>query len=141
MKRSVPVILGLLTVAVSSAWAAAKVPGDVASLFQKRCAVCHKGKTPPRGLSWEPARIAEAIDKPSAEVPELKIIDTASPEASYILKKVRRENDIKGKPMPPLKALEADELKLLEAWVLGLKEFPVPASAVGSPGFNIFRTF
>jgi mono/diheme cytochrome c family protein len=131
MKRSVSVILCLLIVAVAGAWADDKVPDDVASLFQKRCAVCHKGKMPPRGLSWEPARIAEAINKPSAEMPELKIIDTASPEDSYILKKVRRDGH-KGKPMPPLKALDADELKLLETWVLGLKEFPVPASANGA---------
>ncbi|RPI97252.1 MAG: hypothetical protein EHM31_13835, partial [Candidatus Aminicenantes bacterium] len=70
-------IFCLLIVAVAGAWADDKVPGDVAALFQKRCAVCHKGKMPPQGLSWEPGRIAEAIDRPSAEVPELKIIDTA----------------------------------------------------------------
>jgi len=131
MKRSVSVILCLLIVAIAGAWAGDEVPDDVVSLFQKRCAVCHKGKMPPRGLSWEPARIAEAINKPSAEMPELKIIDTASPEDSYILKKVRRDGH-KGKPMPPLKALDADELKLLETWVLGLKEFPLPASANGA---------
>jgi len=134
MKRAVSVILCLLLVAIVSARAGDKVPGDVVSLFQKRCAVCHKGKTPPKGLSWEPTRIAEAIDRASNEVPELKIIDTASPESSYVLKKVRREGGIKGNPMPPLKALEADELKRLETWVLGLKAFPVPSSADGSPG-------
>jgi mono/diheme cytochrome c family protein len=133
MKRAVSIVLCLLIVAVVGAWAGDKVPGDVVSLFQKRCAACHKGKMPPQGLSWEPARIAEAIDRPSAEVPELKIIDTASPEASYILKKVRREGH-KGKPMPPLKALDADELQLLETWIMGLKKFPVPASANGAPG-------
>ena len=133
MKRAVSVILCLLIVAVVGAWAGDKIPGDVASLFQKRCAMCHKGKTPPQGLNWEPGRIAEAIDRPSAEVPELKIIDTATPEASYILKKIRREGH-KGKPMPPLKALDTDELQLLETWILGLKKFPVPVSGNGSSG-------
>ena len=131
MRRSASAILCLLFIAVSWAWSADKVPGDVVALFQKRCAVCHKGKTPPQGLSWEPTHITEAIDRPSREVPELKIIDSASPEASYILKKVHRESDIKGKPMPPMKALDDKELKLLEAWVLGLKRLP------GSPlGFG-----
>ena len=136
MKRAASAILCLLFIAVSWAWSADKVPGDVVALFQKRCAVCHKGKTPPQGLSWEPTHIAEAIDRPSREVPELKIIDSASPEASYILKKVHRESDIKGKGMPPLKALEDKELQLLEAWILGLKRLPAPfsVSAAGSPG-------
>jgi mono/diheme cytochrome c family protein len=133
MKRAVSVILCLLIVSVVGAWAGGKVPGNVASLFQKRCAVCHKGKMPPQGLSWEPGRIAEAIDRPSAEMPDLKIIDTASPESSYILKKIRREDGIKGRPMPPPKALDPDELKLIESWVLGLKELPAFGSANGSP--------
>ncbi len=134
MKKTMTIVLGLFFVATLVAGAADKVPAGVVSLFQKKCAVCHKGKMPPQGLSWEPARIAEALDRPSREVPELKIIDTASPEASYILKKVRRGAGIKGKPMPPPKALAAEELKLLETWVLGLQRFPAPASAVGGPG-------
>lgn len=140
MKRAVSAIVCLLFIAVCGAWSADKVPGDVVALFQKRCAVCHKGKTPPQGLSWEPTHIAEAIDRPSREVPELKIIDSASPEASYILKKIHRESDIKGKPMPPPKALDDKELQLLEAWILGLKRFPVPlsVSAVGEPANGTF---
>jgi mono/diheme cytochrome c family protein len=134
MKKSVAVITVLLVVIVLGASTKEELPGQVVSLFQKRCAVCHRGKTPPRGLSWEPANIAAAIDRPSREMPELKIIDTASPEASYILKKIRREDGIKGRPMPPSKALGADELKVLETWILGLKKFPVPSSAVGTPG-------
>jgi hypothetical protein len=140
MKKAASAILGFLFIAVCGAWSADKVPGDVVALFHKRCAVCHKGKTPPQGLSWEPTHIAEAIDRPSREAPELKIIDSASPEASYILKKVRRESDIKGKPMPPLKALGDKELQLLEAWILGLKRLPVPlpVSAVGGPANGTF---
>lgn len=134
MKRTVPVVVGVLFVLAVSAWTEQTIPGNVVSLFQKRCAVCHKGKTPPQGLSFEPTQIAAAIDAPSREMPDLKIIDTAAPEASYILKKVRRESGIKGKPMPPPKALEADELKVLETWVLGLEKFPVPASATSTSG-------
>ena len=133
MKRTVLVVLSLLGVAVLGAGAQTSVPGNVVSLFEKQCLVCHKGKVASAGLSWERARIAEAIDKPSTEMPELKIIDTASPDASYLLKKVRRDKGIKGQPMPPAKALTADELKVLEDWVNGLKKYPAPASAAGSP--------
>jgi hypothetical protein len=134
MKRTVAIILCLLGVATIGAWAMDKVPGDVVSLFQKKCAVCHKGKTPPQGLSWEPTQIAAAIDRPSSEAPELKIINTASPEESYILKKVRGSAGIKGSRMPLTGALTKDEIKVLENWVLGMKKLPAPASAVGSPG-------
>ena len=154
MKRILPVFLALLIVAAAGAWAAEEVPGEVTSLLQKRCAVCHKGKTPPQGLSWQADKVAEAIDAASREFPEMKIIDTASPESSYVLKKVRGDKGIKGSRMPPTQALGADEIKVLETWILGLKKFPAPVSAVGSPGgnyrigdfdfrigFNIFRTF
>jgi len=120
--------LSLLGVATAGAWAKDKVPGDVASLLQRRCAVCHKGKVPPRGLNWEPTQIAAAIDRPSSEAPELKIIDTASPEASYLLKKVRGDAGIKGSRMPLGAVLGADEIKILETWIRGLKKLPVPAS-------------
>ena len=98
------------------------------TIFQQKCAGCHKGKTPPRGLSWEAGRIAEAVDRPSVEEPGLKIIDTAAPAASYVLKKIRREAGLKGKPMPPLQALAPAELALLESWVMGLKNAPGPAA-------------
>jgi len=64
------------------------------------------------------------------------IIDTAAPEASYLLKKVRRESGIEGKPMPPLKALDAVELELLQTWVLSLKKDSLPLSAAVSPGLG-----
>jgi hypothetical protein len=134
VKRAVSIFLFLLLVASAGAWAQDKIPGNVVSLLQKRCAVCHKGKVPPRGLSWEQTRIAAAIDRPSREAPELKIIDTASPELSYVLRKVRGDAGIKGDRMPPGTALEANDIKVLETWIQGLKKFPVPASAAGSPG-------
>ncbi|HMA55024.1 MAG TPA: DUF5777 family beta-barrel protein [Acidobacteriota bacterium] len=133
MKRVPAFSLVLLFVASGAASAADKIPGDVVSLFQKRCTQCHKGKFPPQGLSWEPAKIAAAIDASSQEKPDLKIIDTASPESSYLLKKVRGESGIKGTRMPPPQALSADEIKILETWIQGLKGFPVPSSAAGSP--------
>ncbi|NTV81434.1 MAG: hypothetical protein HGA24_08435 [Candidatus Aminicenantes bacterium] len=44
-----------------------EVPGPVKTLFQKRCAGCHKGKFPPKGLSLKPASLAAIIDAPSQD--------------------------------------------------------------------------
>jgi cytochrome c2 len=121
MKRSATIIAIAALCAVLGAWAAAEVPENVKSVFRQRCAVCHKGVGAPKGLSWETDKISEALDAPSREVPGLKIIDTKAPEASYLLKKIRRESDITGRPMPPGKALAAEELQTLEAWLAGLK--------------------
>jgi len=97
------------------------IPANVLAVFKKRCVRCHTGPKPPKGLSLIPGRAPSIIDAPSAEVPGLMIIDPNTPEASYLLKKVRREKGIAGKPMPPGKALPADELQVLETWILGLK--------------------
>jgi mono/diheme cytochrome c family protein len=101
--------------------AAADVPDSVKTIVQKNCAGCHKGRTPPKGLNLEPANLAAVIDAPSSGVPGAKIVDSETPEASYLLKKVRREKGIAGRPMPPGKALAAEELRALEEWIAGLK--------------------
>ena len=134
MKRILSVLLVLMLAAAAGARAQGKIPGNVVSLFQKRCAACHQGKSPAGGLSWEPAKIAAAIDAPSQQMPDLKIIDTASPESSYVLKKVRGESGIKGTRMPPTEALNAEEIKILETWIQGLKKSPVPASTGAGTG-------
>ena len=97
------------------------IPAEVQKVFKQHCVRCHTGPKPPKGLSLIPARIASAIDATSAEVPALKIIDRSAPESSYLLKKVRREEGIAGKPMPPGKALTAEEIQVLETWISGLK--------------------
>jgi len=121
MKRIAAVLAILALAAVLGLGAGADVPERVKSLVQKNCAVCHKGKNPPKGLNLEPANLAAVIDAPSSEAPGAKIIDSRSPEASYLLRKVRRGKDIAGRPMPPGRALAAEELRALEEWIAGLK--------------------
>jgi hypothetical protein len=127
MKKILTAGLALLAIAAMGAWAQIKVPGEVASVFAKNCLDCHHGKFPPRGLSWEAKKIEAAIDAPSREVPSLKIIDTAAPESSYVLKKVRGEKGIKGDRMPPTKALGPASIKVLEDWILSLKKVGGPS--------------
>jgi len=121
MKRNIAAGLVLFLAIALGIRAAQDIPDNVIKLLQKRCAVCHKGKNPPRGLNFEPAHVAAVLDAPSKEVPSLKIVDTKSPGTSYLLRKVRREAGIVGRPMPPPKALTAEELQVIEAWIGGLK--------------------
>jgi hypothetical protein len=134
MKRLSALVTVFLLVLAGGAWAAVEVPDGVKALLQKRCAVCHKGKHPPKGLNLEPANVVAILDAPSREVPSLKIIDTKSPGSSYLLKKVRRQSDIAGSGMPPPKALTAAELQVIEAWLVGLNQHPVDGTAMSSPG-------
>ena len=118
-------LLGLAGVSAALSLTASQggqdIPADVLNVFKKNCVRCHTGPKPPKGLRLIPGKIAAVIDAPSAEVPSLKIIDSNDPEASYLLKKIRRQPDIAGKPMPPRKALTAEALQVIEAWIEGLK--------------------
>jgi mono/diheme cytochrome c family protein len=117
-------VCGLLATALpqSGDKASQEIPAAVQAVFKSRCVACHTGSKPPRGLSLIPGRSASILGAPSAEVPSLRIVDTDDPSASYLLKKVRREAGISGKPMPPSKALSVDELRIIEDWILGLKK-------------------
>jgi mono/diheme cytochrome c family protein len=114
-----------LAVALSQAQAesAKAVPANVLEVIKKHCAGCHWGKSPSNGLNLEPGRIQAAIDAPSKELPAMKIIDTADPEASYLLKKVQGASDIKGGRMPRFrKKLPAADIEILQAWLTSLKD-------------------
>jgi mono/diheme cytochrome c family protein len=101
--------------------APAGIPDDVQAVFKNYCVRCHTGSKPPKGLSLIPSKVAAIIDAPSAGVPDLLLVNTKDPGSSYLLKKVRGGEGITGKPMPPGKALPAEDLKVLEAWIAGLK--------------------
>ncbi len=128
MKRTAYLSLALLVLAGAGAALVmppdrgeGDIPADVLSVFKKNCVRCHTGPKPPKGLSLIPAKIASAFEAPSAEVPEAKLIVPGDPGGSYLMKKVRREDGIAGKPMPPGKALAAEEIQVLETWISGLK--------------------
>ena len=100
------------------------MPEDVKTIFKERCAVCHKGKYPPKELNLEPEGLPDSLlDAPSREQPSLKLVDTASPEASYLLKKIKGDKSITGKSMPPpgKPALTGNEIALIENWIMGLR--------------------
>ncbi|HVP91640.1 MAG TPA: hypothetical protein VMS75_10550 [Terriglobales bacterium] len=136
MKKTGIVILATLALAAGSALAQAKnppakdIPENVLGVFKRNCAGCHAGLTAPKGLKLVPGKVASAIDAPSKEAPALKLIDTADPAASYLLKKVEGAAGIQGKKMPPGKTLPEADLKTLKDWILGLRtKSPDPAAA------------
>lgn len=99
------------------------VPDGVKRVFKERCAVCHKGKYPPQRLNLEPEGLPDSLlNAPSHVQPALKLVDTLSPEASYLLKKIKGQEGIKGKIMPPpgRAPLTADEIALIENWIMGM---------------------
>lgn len=111
---------GILTCRAQSA-AAKDVPPDVAKAFDKQCAGCHSGMFAPKGLKLSPSKIAAAINAPSKEMPKLKLIDTADPEAGYILKKIQGAEGIAGVKMPKEREMPAADFELIKGWLLGLK--------------------
>ncbi len=98
------------------------VPANVIEIFKKNCIGCHTGQRPPKGLSLIPSKVADAINAPSTEKPALKLIDTANPEASYLLKKILGASDITGSRMPRGKHMAEADIETLKAWILGLKQ-------------------
>lgn len=120
MKRHLAIAAVVALCAGLAAWAAADVPDGIKTLFQRNCAGCHKGQKPPKGLNLEPANLAAVVGRESQQVPGTKIVAPGAPEASYLLTKVKRGAGVTGKPMPPGRALAAEDVQALEAWVAGL---------------------
>jgi hypothetical protein len=99
-----------------------EIPQNIIQIIKKQCTSCHTGSRPPMGLSLIPSKIAAAVDAPSREIPKLKLLDTADPEASYLLKKIEGARDITGSRMPKGKHLAEADLEALKAWILSLKK-------------------
>ena len=118
------VILAGLAAALSQATKepAPVIPSNVVEILKKNCAGCHTGQRPPAGLSLIASKIAAAFNAPSAEKPALKLIDTANPEASYLLKKIQGASDITGSRMPRGKHMAEADIEALKAWILSLKK-------------------
>jgi len=111
------------------------LPDNVKTLLGQRCTGCHKGKHPPKGLNLEPDKIQAAIDAPSQEQPSLKIMDSANPESSYLLKKIRGDSDIAGGRMPlRRKALTEAEMDIIKTWLQELIKNEDSGPIFNSPG-------
>jgi hypothetical protein len=150
MKTKAFLIIATLAILGLSSFATGRGPADVRdqapanikTIIKQNCSVsgCHSGKHPAANLSFEQDGFpASVINVSSLEVPELKIVDSAAPEKSYLLMKVNGEPGIVGKRMPanrdPLTGPQISELK---DWIRSLKAEPsapgVPANLVSGRG-------
>jgi len=118
------------------------LPENMTRILKQSCAAagCHRGKTPAMTLNFEPEKFKDsALNAPSRQIPDLKIVDTLAPEKSYLLMKITGDPQIKGKRMPLRREPLTDEqIQVFRSWVAGLKENP-PDSEVdlvtpSSPG-------
>jgi hypothetical protein len=116
------VLLGLgMTSGRAQSAGAKDIPPNVIEVFKKHCTSCHAGPGAPKGLNLIASKIALAINATSKELPDLKIIDTAKPEAGYMLKKLEGAAGISGAKMPKGRTLAPADLEILKGWLLGLK--------------------
>ncbi|MCH7666888.1 MAG: hypothetical protein IH936_13290 [Acidobacteria bacterium] len=83
------------------------------SLFTPTCAVagCHSAATARAGLVLEAGRsFGETVNVASSQLPEFDIIEPGDPERSYMVKKLRGDDDINGERMPEGGPFLSDEV-------------------------------
>lgn len=98
---------------------------NVTSVFKTYCAVagCHRGQFPKKKLNLEPDKYYDAlVNVSSRQIDSLKLVDTANPEKSYLLMKLKKGENIVGDPMPiDSPPMKKEEIKIVEDWVYNLK--------------------
>jgi mono/diheme cytochrome c family protein len=117
------------------------VPAPIRKIFRTHCTECHSGASPSAGMSLDPAGLPAAIlDKPSTGKPEYKIADSAAPERSYLLMKIRGAAGIAGSRMP-LRAnkLKDEDIQALADWLAALKPQPGAGEAKKKPEMPAFQ--
>jgi hypothetical protein len=136
MKKLFFVLLAAVIV-LSLAFGQGKVtaPYPVQKIVTRSCAVtgCHQGKYPAMNMGFEPEKFIEStVNVASKEKPVLKIIDAAEPGKSYLLMKIRGDNDIMGKRMPLNRTpLKDTDIQAIQNWIISLK--PAITILQGSP--------
>ena len=101
-----------------------ELEAQVAALFERSCTAigCHTGPVPQQNLNLTPDNFyAQTVGVQSTEHPDLKIIDPGHPETSYLVNKIKGEDNIIGLPMPMTgEKLSEDEIADIEAWIESL---------------------
>ena len=98
---------------------------QVSGVFSVNCALsgCHSGGEPTADLSLEGDFAARIIGVASGQRPDLKLVDPGNPDSSYLLIKVRGDDEIVSQQMPPGKVLPAEQVEIIRAWIAsGAKE-------------------
>lgn len=100
--RTWPVVAAMLvTLARSATWAAEEQPvsfqKDIVPVLVKRCTSCHLTGDEAGNLAFNPpTAFASIVNRPSGEVPKMKLVKPGSPEESYFLLKIQGKHFDKG---------------------------------------------
>ncbi len=84
---------------------------------------CHSGGEPAADLSLEGDFAAHIVGVDSGQRPDFKLVDPGNPNKSYLLLKVRGDDEIISQQMPPGNPLSAEQVEIIRAWIAsGAKE-------------------
>ena len=94
---------------------------DVENLVVKRCVSCHTAEDPKAHLVLERGvGYAQLVDRPSVQVPEMKLVVPGDPGSSYMWLKLTDRAEV-GSGMPRslfgVRKLPDRELELIRRWI------------------------
>ena len=98
---------------------------QVNEVFAVSCAFsgCHSGGEPAADLSLEGDFADNIVGVDSGQRPDFKLVDPGNPNDSYLLIKVRGDDEIVSQQMPPGAPLSAEQVEIIRAWIAsGAKE-------------------
>lgn len=98
---------------------------EVSEVFAVSCTTsgCHSGGDPAADLSLEGDFAGRIVGVASEQRPDLKLVDPGNPNKSYLLIKVRGDDEIISQRMPPGAPLSAEQVEIIRAWIAsGAKE-------------------
>ena len=98
---------------------------EVSEVFAVSCAFsgCHGGEELAAGLSLEGDFAERIVGVASEQRSDFKLVDPGNPNKSYLLMKVRGDDEIISQQMPPGNPLPAEQVEIIRAWIAsGAKE-------------------
>ncbi len=98
---------------------------QVSEVFAVSCAFsgCHSGGEPAADLSLEGDFAARIVGVASGQRPDLMLVYPDNPDRSYLLLKVRGDDEIVSQQMPPGRVLPPEQVEIIRAWIAsGAKE-------------------
>ena len=98
---------------------------EVSEVFAVSCAFsgCHSGGEPAAGLSLEGDFAGRIVGVASEQRSGFLLVDPGNPDESYLLMKVRDDDEIISQQMPPGNPLPAEQVEIIRAWIAsGAKE-------------------
>ena len=92
---------------------------EVGEVFAVSCAFsgCHSGGEPAAGLSLEGDFAGRIVGVASEQRSGFKLVDPGNPNKSYLLMKVRGNDEIISQQMPPGAPLSAEQVEIIRAWI------------------------